>query len=190
MRKTVREKIIIILGALVVASLLAYEYGYTPLAEQYGQMGEEIHISQLRQGKSRLKIEEKPMLENKIHQLNDRLKNFDQSLLPGQKPALAAASLQKIVKTIISRSRAAVTSEKIQQPVDVGQYTRIPVQVSLRCLVSELGEILYQIENYKVGLTVTEMTVRVMNPRDPSEVETSLIVEGMILAPKETDDVL
>ncbi len=186
MRKTLREKIIIILGAMVAILVVVYEYGYTPLAERYDELGEEIHAGQLRQGKSRLKIEQKPLLENKVNQLNDRLKNFDQSLLPNQKPALAAASLQKIVKTIISRNRATVTSEKIQQPVDVGRYSRIPVQVSLRCLVSELENILYQIENYQIGLTVTEMTVRVMNPRDPSEVEASMIVEGMILAPKET----
>ena len=186
MLKTPRERNLVILGVVFILLVLGYEYAYTPLVERYGQLGEEIQASQLRLSKSRAKIEQKPVLEAKIRQLNDRLANFDQLLLPGQKPSLAAAALQKIVKTMVTaRNRATLTSEKIQQPIEVGRYTRIPIQVSIRCLVSDLKEIFYQIENYKLMLDVTQISIRVVTPQQPSDIEANIVVEGIILASPE-----
>ncbi len=165
-------------GALIIFAL--YEWVATPLITGQQAVRAKIDSKKVLLSKSLAKISEKETLAAKIKRAEELMSRAEKKLLPGETPSLAAAELQRILKHIANKAKINVSSEKIISPVEVGEYQKIPVRITLRCLVTDLKNFLHQVESHKVTLLIPETIIKVINRRDPGKVEATLTVAGII----------
>lgn len=174
-----REKNILIYGGIVIALLLIY-WALTPFIEEQVIIKETLSSKELMLEKTDRKIKEVALLDGKIKAASKKITQTEKRLLTGKTPSLAAAELQRILKGIAQSSDARVSSEKILDPIDLVEYRKIPVKITLNCTTKELKNFIYQVENNQVFLPISETTVKIINMKDPSKIEANLIVTGII----------
>jgi len=155
---------------IILSAFLLYEYFYVRIQEDVASIkeGEEIKTKTLEKYISL--IAEKPELEKQLDALKEERKAEETKLVEGQTLSLAAASLQEMVKDTITRSGAAITSERVQKPEDLDAFKVIGV--SIDTVVPDtrsLSDILYAIETRTPYLTIKDLDIRIRNYRDPRE---------------------
>lgn len=173
------KKFLAILGAIVAIFILVV-YVVDPFLENQDTIRQELASKLALLKKSREKVTQIDRLEEEITGLKKYIKIAGTRMLPGKKPSLAAAELQKLLKSIARSSDVNIKQEKIIPAVDLGPYEQIPVQVTFISNATALKEILYKIENHALLLLVPVVKIKVTSTRDPKETENTLIVAGLI----------
>lgn len=102
-----------------------------------------------------------------------------------KEPGLAAAGLQKLLQGF---SRGAVTIEKtrVEKPKYVARILAVPVEITVRSSLKNLGLFLMRIENHEKFLVIEELRSRRINKKEPEDLQTRLLITGFIkeLEPK------
>lgn len=180
MKVTTREKnfLFAAAGALLIAAI--YRWGVTPILANQAILRDELATKRLVLEKSKAKIARKGRLEANSKAIAEEINRLEKRLLLEETPSLAAAELQKLLKKIFKQAKVKVSSEKIVSPQEIGGYQRIPVEVTLKCLVTNLKNVLYEIEHNPIILQVPELKIKVGNLRTPSTVEATLTISGII----------
>ncbi len=112
---------------------------------------------------------------------NKTIKNaLAKRFLNKEKPALAAASLQKILEGYSRQSSVAIESARIEKPKYISGLLSVPVEISVRSDLKNLTRFLYLIENHEKFMIVEELTIRRANKKDPEELQSKLLVLGFI----------
>lgn len=181
MKIKIRDKKFL-MGTLILAFfVLGYYYVVEPLIESQRNTAAELAISIDIANQNQLRVSRKQKLERRLAQLKQEFDQSEAGLLPGTKAPLAAAELQKIIKTIVKKHRGInIVSEKVLEPVKLGNYQQIAVQVTISCLVTKFKEIVYQLENNKTRLSISRVNIKVSNPRYPKDIKATIVVEGAI----------
>ena len=171
-----------LLGTIIAAIiLLAYFYVVEPIIESQQRIATELTANTSAANQNQLRISRKEKLEQKLIQSKQEFNQLDAGLLPGDKAPLAAVELQKIIKAIVKKYRGVkIISEKVLEPIELGAYQRIAVQVTLSCLVSKLEKIVYHIENNETMLSIPQISIKIANPRRPKDVRATMVIEGAI----------
>ena len=126
-------------------------------------------------------VASRPELEKKLIQLGEQRKAADSKILAGNAPALAGASLQETVKSIITGRGGTISSERIEKPEDRGNFT--VVTTSFDCLLPDirsLNDILFSLETRTPYLAVREVDTRIRDIRDPRELMVKLTVSALM----------
>lgn|SRR4030042_313751 len=177
-----RNKTLIITVPLMVIllGLFMYNYVYLRVRTDIASLKEEQSIKTKTLEKYINLISEKPQLEKKIASLKESRKADESKLIEGQTPSLAAASLQDMVKEIITGRGGTISSERVGKPEDLGKFKIISVSIDTGLPDSRaLSEILYSIETRTPYLTIKELDTRVRNYRDPRELMIKLDVAAI-----------
>lgn len=122
-----------------------------------------------------------PELEKKLMQFAEQRKAADSRILTGHTPALAGASLQETVKSIITSRGGTISSERIEKPEDAGNFKIITT--SFDCLLPDirsLNDILFSLETRTPYLAVREVDTRIRDFRDPRELTVKLTVSALM----------
>lgn len=165
---------------IILAGLLAYQYGYLRIQSELAAIREEQTIKTKTLGKYINLISEKPSLEKELAALKETRRADNSNLVEDQTPSLAAAQLQDIVKTTITGRAGTISSERVKKPEDLGKFKVINVSVdALLPDVRALSEILYSIETRTPYLVVKQLDIRVRNYRDPRELTVKLDVSAL-----------
>lgn len=180
-----RESRFVILLGVVLGIFLLTTYVIDPLLESQDEIRQELVTKIGFLEKIQKKVSNIDRLEKEISELGKYIEIADKRMLPGEKPSLAAAELQKLLKQIAGSVNVSIRQEKIVQSVSLGQYEQIPVQVTFISNTNSLKEILYQIENHSRLLLIPVMKVKVTSTRNPKEIETTLVVAGLISSKQE-----
>lgn len=174
-----REKKALILGGIAVSLILLYLFydWFIGYRRDLGLKGEtmELQVSRLMG-----KISEKEEIDKRLSEAKATLRELEKGLLPGDKPAVAAAELQKILKTMASTSGVDIRSERILSPVDMKHYSAISVEVVFVSTTKKLRDLLYSIERSPILLVIPDMKIRVTNIRNPTDIQVNLTVKGLI----------
>ncbi len=181
MKVNIREKKLV-MGTLAVALVvLGYYYVVEPFIESQQRIAAELATGIAAATQNQFRVSRKEKLEHRLSQLKQEYTELEAGLLPGAKAPLAAAELQKIIKTIVKKRKGVkIISEKVLEPVELGNYQRIAVQVTISCLVTRLKEVIYRLENNRTMLNISQVNIRVANQRHPKDIKTTIIVEGAI----------
>lgn len=126
------------------------------------------------------KIAEKGETEKRIAEAKIELEEAEKRLIPGDKPAVGAAELQKILKDMASTSKIEIRSEKILNPIDMSNYSAISVELTFLSTTAKLKDLLYKIETSPFLLVIPDMKIRVLNVRNPTDIQVNLTVKGLI----------
>jgi len=182
-----REKKILIIGGVIAVLILAYLvvswYGNIK-----GSMRENIEAKKFILVKQLNKIPEKENMLRKSENLSSHLKVLERGLLPGNKPPVAAARIQKILKGMALSLNVNIKLEKALNTVDNGSYLGIPVEIGFTSTTEKLKKMIYRIKTSSLLLTITDIKIRVPNQRNPVNSYTTLTVKGFIKKPQISND--
>ncbi len=126
------------------------------------------------------KISEKEETEKRIIEARTELEEAEKGLIPGDKPAVGTAELQKVLKNMAASSGIEIRSEKVINPADISNYSAISVEITFVSTMARLRNLLFSIETSPFLLAVPDMKIRVTNMRDPTDVQVNLTVKGII----------
>ncbi|MDM8522736.1 type II secretion system protein GspM [Desulfococcaceae bacterium HSG8] len=188
---TKERKYILIGGAILLLIGAIYRFGPADF-DGFHPLGEEISLKERKLVKYRQMVQERNELDGKLIALNRSLERAETGLLTGETPSLAAVDIQNILNEIGSRSEVEITSMRVLAPKNhlardkgvteespAGQYTGIPVQISIVSTIRQLKELLYGIETSSKFLRVTEMKVRARD-RQVKKIYSTFTVEGFM----------
>ncbi len=186
-RVTPREKKVLIAGAVVVILIIIFK-----LTLWYGDIalttGEYVEAKRMNLSKQLNKIAQKDKLLEKHENLSNELKVLESGLLPGSKPLVAAAMIQRDIKSIASSLGISIRSERALTPVDEGFYVAVPVEIGFSATTAKFKDLLYRLSISPKLLTVSEVDIRVVNIKNPKDAITTLIVTGYIKKPEINKD--
>lgn len=163
--------------AFLLLSLVIYQYGYLTVEEDLTIARETASIKTKTLEKYMQLIAEKPELEKALTSLKESKKLEEAKLIEGQTLSLAAATMQDMVKGIITSRGGTISSERVGKTEDLGNFKVI--SVSLDVVVPDtrvLSEIVYSIETRTPYLVIKEIDSRVRNYREPRELIVKLDV--------------
>lgn len=166
----------------VAMAILIYFLGIIPLIEARKKAEEEIILKR----RVLLKYEEYLKNRKNVGEELDRTFKVHETvylrLLPGENPQLGAANLQEIVKKISEKNNIAIRSFRILEPKEMNVYRKISLQIEFNPMNSmlNLGQFIYDIENYEKDLMISEMDLLVFNPRMPNSIQGSMVISGLM----------
>jgi len=184
LRLTGREKMVVRIGIAVVAVLFLYLFAVEPMVEGQRRVGSQLEAKTLLLGKYRRVLGQRQDLEMERDRLKNRLSSMEAKLLSGGKPPLAAAELQKILKSAAAKAQVNITSERILDPLVRDHYMEIPVEIHVKSTVSKVTQLLFEIENSTRYLAIKEMTIRADHRINPKKITATLQVTGLIRNPE------
>ncbi len=178
-----REKKVLLIGGVIVILIAVYQL-YAWYSGMRVSAGDYIESRQINLEKQFKKISEKDSIQKELAIVSSELKELEGGLLPGDKPPVAAARIQGILKEMASSVEVEITQEKALTPVDKGLYLAIPVETGFTATTEKLTKILYKIMESRYILTVSELRIIVKNVRDPSDVYATIVINGFIKKPE------
>jgi hypothetical protein len=104
---------------LILLALVVYQYGYLRAKEETDLIREEQAVKAKTLQKYLAVLAEKPALEKELAQLREQRKNDNSKMLEGDSPTLASASLQEMVKGIITSRGGVISSERVGKVEEV-----------------------------------------------------------------------
>ena len=178
-----REKKYLVFAGVAVVLMLLYQ-----LFSWYSNVKENVSdISDMKWTmlKKQLNhLSKKDDVEKRAKILLQELEIQEKTFLRGNKPPVAAATLQKFLKDSASSLAINVKLERTLNPVETEYYLGIPVEIGFTASTTKLKDLLVRIKKSKSMLIITEVKVKVTNVRDPVDIYTTLIVTGFIKKPE------
>lgn len=177
---TGRERRLLLLTGLLVAGAAVYLFALEPSRER----GERLLT--LIAARERLLVKQEGLLARRAVYAGERqaleaeLARLREGLLPADKPAVAASTLQQQIKAMAEQSGVEIRSEKILPPVAHGAYLEIPLELTMASPVRPLTRFLHRLDGAPNLLTVSDLKVRVLSVSQPRELLTTLTVSGYI----------
>lgn len=175
-----RERRLLVLTGLLVVGVGAYLLVIEPMRER----GERVQA--LIAARERLLTKQQGLLARgaayaaERETLEAELGRLRQGLLPADKPAVAASTLQQQVKGMAEQSGVEIRSEKILPPVARGAYLEIPLELTMASPIRPLTRFLHRLEGTPALLTVSDLKLRVLSVGQPRELLTTLTLSGYI----------
>jgi hypothetical protein len=175
-----RALLFLIPFAIVLLSLVVYQYGYLRIEEELSDVTEQEAVKKRTLERYVALIAEKPQVETQLSSLKEARTAEDAKLITGQTPSLAAATLQETVRGIITGKGGTISSERVGKQEDFGNFKI--VSVSIDAVLPDpraLSDILYSIETRTPYLIVKEVDTRVRNFREPKDVMVKIDVSAL-----------
>jgi hypothetical protein len=180
MKSKSRFLVVAIPVIVVLAGLVAYQYGYRGVKNEMSFM-KEMQASKTKMLEKYINlIAEKPDLEKQLEGLKEERKADDSKIIDAQTLSIAAAALQETVKALITGRGGSITSERVEKPDNLGSFKVI--NVSIDAILPDtraLSDLLYGVETRTPYLIIKEVDTRVRNFRDPKELMVKIRVSAL-----------
>ena len=122
--------------------------------------------------------------------LGAEISGYEEALLPGATPPLAAADLQTLLKEYSDNAGLKIQSEKILPHVKRDSYLEIPVQIVANGDIRNLKNFLVAVDSSKRFIAVQELSLRTVKRRqliaetrtyaDINDIQASMTLVGLI----------
>ncbi len=175
-----REKILISLAVFILFIYLFVNLVWDPIAQSYSKIKEEYKTKREILDRYQAILSKGKNYENKFKQLESIKRELNRHLLPAEKPELASAKLQALIKEFAKDFDIEIERISPATPKELDNYYEITIRIPFNCYISELKDFLYKIENADVFLYVPSIDIRVPNPRRPNKIRVNMDVSGFI----------
>lgn len=176
-----RSKLLYIAAPVIVflACLLAYQR-YAAVRRDLASVKEEQALRERMLKKYVAIIAERPDLEKTAAEVKELRKSGDTNLMEGQTLAIVAASLQDMVRSIVTSHGGNIVSERVGKTEDRDAFKVINVTIdTVLPDVRALSDVLYAIESRTPHLIVKDLDVRVRNLRTPKDLSVKLDITAL-----------
>ncbi|MFQ5646359.1 MAG: type II secretion system protein GspM [bacterium] len=181
MKITAREKnsLLLLLAATLAFGL--YYYVIDPFLTEQQAIAEAVKTETRQLEQNNLIFKRAERLRQRASFLRNKIDSFNKKLLKGDKPPVAAAELQRLLKRVARKQKLKIIREKIMDPVKKGNYLQISIQITFKGTATRLTRILHEIEYQQpFFLMVPKLQIKVENPRKPVKIEATVEVSGFI----------
>jgi Tfp pilus assembly protein PilO len=185
-----RERAMLGLAGVAIAVYLVLSLAVLPAVRRYEDAGSSLEEGERVLEGYRQALGRERDLSLRLREADAATEALRPSLLTSDKPSLAAAELQNLVKEAAGTRGLQITSEKIVSPVKGEWFTVIPVEVTASGQLEHLTDFLYAVETGRPALSVPEMTIRVNKKRtfdaatkkylDLEELQATVLVTGLM----------
>ncbi len=121
---------------------------------------------------------QRPQVELRLDALKESIKRLEASLLEGKTATLASAELQSILEKMAKKRGSKIKSVKTFKAEDLGDYSKVWVEITLTSNIRSLLNLLYDIEGYNRLLSVAQMDVHLQGTRGNQKLKTILKIVG------------
>jgi hypothetical protein len=165
---------------VVLLGVIIHQYVYVKIQNDVTSIKESQAIKTETLEKYLTLLSEKPLLEKKLALLKGTRKADDSKLTEGETLSLIAASLQDLIKNIVTDRGGTISSERVGKPEDLGKFRIINVSIDTVLPDSgALSDVLYSIETRTPYLNLKELDIRVRNFRNPRELIVKLDISAI-----------
>ncbi len=183
-----RERSLIGICLGVLFFYLFYVYLLEPYVLGSEETAGEVQQQQRLIVKAELAIARKSKYEKRLRDIQKLEENIKKGFLSGKNVHVAAAGLQKVIEDIVKNSGARMISEKVLAVVEFDELSIIPVQVTVRGLVSNIRDMLFEIETNPLHLNIVKIEIRTMSMKRPKDVKAIFTVEGVLNTPQKANN--
>lgn len=178
---TPRDKKFLLAGAVCVIIYCLYVFVVEPVYARQKRIDQQTQTKILFIEKYDEILSKKSYYKQKEKAKNTLAAQMSRQFLEESKPALAAASLQKILEETAKQTSVAIVSARTDKPKYIERLLAVPVEISVRSTLKNLSQLIYLIENHEKLLLVEEIaTKRTDNKNEFEELNTKLLVNGFI----------
>jgi len=165
---------------LILFIVFIYEYGYMRIEEEEATLADTRSVKRKTLEKYVTMVSQKPILEKTLSDMREKRKIENSKLFEGQTPALASATLQNTVKTMITERGGVISSERVEKPEDFGRLKVVTVTFdAIMPGTRALTDTIYAIETHTQLIIIRELDTRVRNFREPKDLMVRLTVRAM-----------
>lgn len=175
-----RERMIFIIGFLLMGGYGLWEGIGESLYNQQKTADHEIESKILFINRYHSILNQKEYYTKKEDANKALEAELSRRFLDETKPALAAASLQNILKVNASGNSVHIVQESIEKPTYTVGLLTVPVRLTVRSSLRNLTSFIQSLENHSKFLVVEEMQTRRINRNEPEYLETRMIISGFI----------
>lgn len=166
---------------VILFGIVIYQYGYLGTQRDISSIKEEQEMKTEILEKYITRISEIPNLERDIVSLRLIRDSYNTEMIEGETYSIASASLQDMVREIITDKDGKVDGGRMGQPGDLGKFKEINVNIKGTMPdVKALGEALYAIESHTPFLLVRDLDVSIRNYKEPREITLKLNVSAIL----------
>ncbi len=166
--------------------ILIYLFGVLPILEFIRNSEEEVKLKKNALLRFDEYLRSREALENELKMVTNQYESITKKLLPGETPQLGAANLQEIIKRISEKNGISIRSFRPLESKESLYFSKISIQIEFNPTNSmlNLGQFIYDIENFEKELVISEMDLSILNPRTPTSIRGNLVVSGFIKSDK------
>ncbi|MBN2372850.1 hypothetical protein JXL19_03560 [bacterium] len=146
------------------------------------RVNEKLEIEEQRLENYLRTIRQKPEKDAMLEHLIQSEERYQDMLMEPDKPPVVAARLQNTLKGMAENEGVNIISEKQLAISEQGAFIEVPVEITLRCSITKLTNLIYAIEDYQRFLDISKLNIRVVNIRNPIDIRADMTVSGFILA--------
>ncbi|MDO8282404.1 MAG: GspMb/PilO family protein [Thermodesulfovibrionia bacterium] len=187
-RVSAREKRVFITGTVLAVLIIIYW-----ITGWYGdiktEMADLTDAKQMMLQKQMKNLSDMGLLQEKLDNIKQSASTGQKSLLNGNKPPVAAAELQSILKDMLTSLQIDMKSERTLAAVDAGYYLGVPVEIGFISDTEKLKGFLYRLRVSALLLNVTDLKARVTNANNPEDTYITLVITGFIKKPADEEAV-
>ena len=173
-----REKRFLIVGGVAALIIIAIKFLVFPVIDRGAFMEEAIEAKKRLYTNYHLSLAQRPQVELRLDALKESIKRLETSLFEGKTATLASAELQSILEKMAKGRGNKIKSVKTFKAEDLGDYSKVWVEITLTSDIRSLLNLLYDIEGYNRILSVTQMDVHLQGTRGNQTLRAILRVEG------------
>jgi len=179
-----KERKIIIIGGIFLL-LLGGIYRFWPALVSTFSVSDEIAVKQKHVEKYRKIVDRRDRVINENAAVKQQFRQMENRLLTGTTPSLAAVEIQNTLNKIAETGNVKFSTMRVMKSVEseTADYVRVPVQFTMDSDITQLKDVIYQIESDPQLLVVTELNVRQTRSRDNRQIRSVITVEGVMKAP-------
>lgn len=175
-----KDKKALTIGGITVIVYVFFAFGVKPIYLKQKNIAERIQNKIVFIKKYHEILNQKAYYKQKDKANKAIQAALSRRFLNQEKPALAAASLQKILQGYAQQTRVSIENARIEKPKFVERILAVPVEINVRSTLKHLMQFIYLIENHEKFMVVEEVVTRRVNKDDPEELQTRLLVLGFI----------
>lgn len=165
---------------IVLSGAVVYEYGYLKVRQELSDLRSSVSDKAKILSKYKSLIAQKPQLEETLAARKETRRMESVRLIEGQTPSIAAASLQNVIKGMITSRGGTISSDRVEKMEETGKFKIISVTFdAVMPDTRALADTLYAVETQSPYLVVREMDVRIRNFKEPRELTVRLKVSGL-----------
>ncbi|MBI4654630.1 MAG: hypothetical protein HY752_06505 [Nitrospirae bacterium] len=175
-----KRLMVMMLLMIMLLSIVMYRYGYLEIQRNISSIKDAQEIKTKIIEKYITLISEIPNLEKELASLKEIRGFYNTEMIEGETYSIASASLQDMVKGIITGMGGKVSSERMGQILDLGKFKVINVNIDGAMPdVKTLSDALYAIETHTPSLFVREIDVSIRDYREPRELGVKVGVSAL-----------
>ena len=188
MRLSRRERIYLIILAVVLTILGIHRFAVVPLLTSSREMNDEIATNRLKLRNYIQTLKRKQKYEVQMADCDRALKQVEKQLLTGPKLSIARSELQIILTDIARKYEVTIKKQDSKTESSKEMFMEVPVEVTITGELEKLGDFVYEIYTSEKALTIKEFEISKRTRRQTEEMEAKLVIAGFMFLQEEEED--